>query len=201
MLAGSRLKAVLGRTKPVAVHGPWSRAVAYRHLLTGPMGFGGPPQPLWGGAAKLHGARFTPPGSFDSIYLAWCSTTALAEVQSLVFLPGGTLLARTPPWVLVTVDGVVSGILDLTDSATLLALGSNEQEITGSWQLAPLPPTQLLAQAVFDSGRFSGIRYPSTKHTGGDPNLVVFPDRLGRNATDFLDVFDPHGNLQQRIGA
>jgi hypothetical protein len=156
---------------------------------------------LWGGAAKTHGARFTPPGSFDSIYLAWCSTTALAEVQSLVFLPSGPLLARTPPWVLVTVDGVVSGILDLTDFATLSALGSNEQEITGSWQMAPLPPTQMLAQVVFDSGRFSGIKYPATKHSSGNRNLVVFPDRLVRSATDSLNVFDPYGNLKQRISA
>ena len=157
MHTGSRLKAILGKTKPVAVHGPWSRAVAYRYLLAGPPGLGGPPQPLWGGAAKRIGARFTPPGSFDSIYLAWCSATALAAVQSLIFLSSGTLLARTPPWVLVTVDGVVSGIPDLTDSAALSSLGSNEQEITGSWQLAPLPPTQMLAQLVFDSGHFSGI--------------------------------------------
>jgi hypothetical protein len=31
---------------------------------------GGPPQPLWGGASQIRGARFTPKGGFDSIYLA-----------------------------------------------------------------------------------------------------------------------------------
>jgi hypothetical protein len=54
---------------------------------------------------------------------------------------------------------------------------------------------------VFDSGRFSGIKYPATKHSSGNRNLVVFPDRLVRSATDSLNVFDPYGNLKQRINA
>lgn len=140
-------------------------------------------------------------GGFDSIYLAWDSMTALAEVQAIAFLSSGRLQARTPPCVLLSVDGVVSGVLDLTDAATWATLGTNEQEISGSWQTAQLPPTQLLAQVAFDSGRIVGIKYPSSKNTGGGINLVVFPDRLGLSATNYLEVHDPHGSLAQRIGA
>ncbi len=191
----ARLKAALTKAKRVAVHGPWSRAVEFRHLHTRK------PAPLWGGASKIHGARFTPKSGFESIYLAWDSVTALAEVQSLAFLAGSLFQPLAPPWVLMSVKGIVSGVLDLTDPATLNALGTNEQEISGAWLTSAHPPTQLLAQVAYDSGIVVGIKYPSARNVGGGVNLVVFPDRLPLAATDFLEVFDPHGNLTQRIGA
>ncbi len=195
MVKAQRLKTALAKAKLIAVHGPWSRAVEFRHLHVRT------PDPLWGGASRIHGARFTPQGGFDSIYLAWTSITALAEVQALAFLAGGIFQPLTPPWVLMSVDGVASGVLDLTDKATLKALGTNEQEISGAWQTAPFPPTQMLAQVAYDLGNIVGIKYPSAKNLGGGINLVVFPDRLPLTATDYLEVFDPHGNLAQRIGA
>jgi RES domain-containing protein len=195
MLKAQQLKTALAKAKLIAVHGPWSRAVEFRHLHVPK------PDPLWGGASKIHGARFTPQGGFDSIYLAWTSITALAEVQTLAFLAGGIFQPLTPPWVLMSVDGVVSGVLDLTDKKTLVALGTNEQEISGAWQTAPFPPTQMLAQVAYDSGNIVGIKYPSAKNLGGGINLVVFPDRLPLIATDYLEVNDPHGHLAQRIGA
>lgn len=126
MLKAQRLKSALAKAKLIAVHGPWSRVVEFRHLHVAT------PNPLWGGASKIDGARFTPQGGFDSIYLAWDSITALAEVQSLVFLAGRHFQPLTPPWVLMSVDGVVSGVLNLTDKATLKTLGTNEQEISGA---------------------------------------------------------------------
>jgi len=164
-------------------------------------GPGRPAAAAVGGASQTRGARFTPEGGFDAVYLAWDSMTALAEVQAIAFLSSGPLQARTPPWVMMNVDGMVNGVLDLTDAGTRTTLGTNEQEISGSWQTAQLPPTQLLAQVAFDSGMIVGIKYPSAKNTGGGVNLVVFPDRLSRSSTDYLEVYDPHGNLPQRIGA
>lgn len=158
------------------------------------------PEPLWGGAAAIVGARFTPKGGFHSIYLAWEPVTALLEVQALVVVPGGTAPLRTAPWALVTVDGVVSNVLDLTDASILKALGTNRQEVSGAWVCDSDPPTQGLAQAAYDSGKIAGVKYGSVKHPGG-LNLVVFPDRLAPPSTDYLEVFDPHGNLSQRIGA
>jgi RES domain-containing protein len=149
MLHGRKLETALAKVKLIAVHGPWSRIVGFRHVL---------------------GA------------------------------PGGTVPLRTAPWALVTVDGIVSNVLDLTDASILKALATHEQEMTGTWAKADNPPTQELAQAAYDSGKIAGIKYGSAKHPGG-VNLAVFPDRLVPPSMDYLEVFDPHGSLAQRIGA
>ena len=201
MLPLTKLGEALAKAKLIAVHGPWSRVVAFRHLLGPPPGMSGPPQPLWGGASRTTGARFTPQSAFDSIYLASDPMTALAEVQSIIFLPNGPAPVQTTPWTVLSVDGVVSRVLDLTDSATLTILGTNEQEISGVWWLARHPPTQMLGHAAFDSVKISGIRYRSAKITIGGVNVVVFPERISDAGTEYLEVYDPHGNLKQRIGA
>lgn len=141
------------------------------------------PQPLWGGAAKMRGARFTPKGSFDSIYLAGEPITALLEVQALVLIPGSMVPLRTAPWALVTVDGIVSNVLDLTDTSILKALGTNESEMTGTWIKGANPPTQELAHVAYEMGNIAGIKYGSAKHPDG-VNLVVFPGRLTQSSTD-----------------
>lgn len=199
MLHGSRLKTALSKVKLISVHGPWSRLVGIHHMMKPPGSRKSAPQPLWGGAAKIRGARFTPKGEFDSVYLAWEPITALLEVQALVLMPAGSVPLRTAPWALVTVDGVVSRVLDLTEASTLHALGTNEQEMTGTWVTMKNPPTQELARAAYASGRIAAIKYGSAKHPGG-MNLVVFPDRLVAPATDYLEIYDPHGSLPQRIG-
>ena len=81
MLPVRQLTAALAETTLVSEHGPWSRVVGYRYLISPPPGMIGPPKPLWGGAAKLAGARFTPQGGFDSIYLARDPITAFIEVS------------------------------------------------------------------------------------------------------------------------
>lgn len=193
------LVAALDAARLTSAHGPWSRAVEYRHLLYAPPGQTGPPQPLWGGAARIAGARFTPQGSFDSIYLAHDPITAFVEVSALILLPNGPASVCIPPWVMVTVDGIMNNLLDLTDPATLTALGTTAQEMTGPWVTKPDPPTQLLGRTAYDSGRIAGIKYASAKHPGG-MNLVVFPVRIPGAAGSFLHVYDPHRNLDQRIG-
>jgi RES domain-containing protein len=199
MLPLLQLAAALNRVGLTPAHGPWSRAIGYRHLLGPPPGQTGPPQPLWGGAAKSVGARFTPIGSFDSIYLAHDPVTAFIEVSALILLPGGPVPIRTAPWVVISVDGIMNNLLDLTDAATLTSLGTTAQEMTGSWVATPFPPTQLLARLAFDSGRIAGIKHASAKHPGG-MNFVVFPDRIPSAAGNYLEVYDPHGHLAQRLG-
>jgi RES domain-containing protein len=199
MLHGTKLKTALSKVKLIAVHGPWSRVVGIHHMMKPSGGRKSLPQPLWGGAAKINGARFTPVGGFDSVYLAWEPITALLEVQALVLMPGGNVPLRTAPWALVMVDGVVSRVLDLTDASTLRTLGSNDQEMTGAWVKMKNPPTQELARAAHSSGKIAAIKYGSAKHPGG-VNLVVFPDRLVAPSTDYLEVYDPYGSLPQRVG-
>ena len=199
MLPRLRLVAALAAARLTSAHGPWSRAVEYRHLLGPPPGQTGPPQPLWGGAAKIAGARFTPQGGFDSVYLAHDPITAFIEVSALILLPNGPVPVCSPPWVIVTVEGIMNNLLDLTDPATLTALGTTAQEVTGNWASTPRPPTQWLGRMAYDSGRVAGIKYASAKHPGG-VNLTVFPDRIAAAAGSFLQVYDPHRNLAQRIG-
>lgn len=194
------IQTVLRQARLVAVHGPWSRAVAFHNLQGPPPGTSGPPQPLWGGASKKVGARFTPPGSFDSLYMAWEPITALLEVQALALNPTGHLVPLTNPWVVLCLEGIVAPVLDLTDTATCQILESNLQEITGSWYLQANPPTQDLGQAAYDSKLIAGIRYPSAKNLGKGNNLVVFPERLHLFQNNFLAVHDPHSLLNQRIG-
>ncbi len=198
MLPLLQLAAALNRAALVSGHGPWSRAIGYRHLLGPPPSQTGPPQPLWGGAARIAGARFTPVGGFDSIYLAHDPITAFIEVSALILLPGGPVPVRSAPWVVISVDGIVNNLLDLTDPATLAALGTTAQEMTGTWATLPHPPTQLLAQLACDSGRIAGIKYASAKHPGGI-NVVVFPDRIAAAPGNYLEVYDPHGHLAQRL--
>ena len=115
MLPPLQLAGALEIIRRGTARGPWSRAIGYRHLLGPPPGQTGPPQPLWGGAAKVAGARFTPQSSFDSIYLALDPITAFIEVSALILLPGGPMPVRSAPWVVITVDGVMNNLLDLTD--------------------------------------------------------------------------------------
>ena len=56
-------------------------------------------------------------------------------------LPGGPLPVRTAPWVIVSVDGVLTRVLDLTNAAILAALGTTPQEMTGTWAARQQPPT------------------------------------------------------------
>ena len=51
----------------------------------------------------------------------------------------------------------------------------------------------------YDLDRIAGIKYASAKHPGG-LNLVVFPDRIATATGNYLEVYDPHGNLAQRLG-
>jgi RES domain-containing protein len=199
MLPLAQLKVALAKVNLISVHGPWSRAVPYRHLSGPPAGQTGKPQPLWGGAATYAGARFTRKGGAESLYLADNPITACVEVYGLVLLPKGPTMLRLPPMVLLSVEGAVSHVLDLTDSATLTALGTSEQEVTGLWVTSNNPPTQSLGQAAYDCGRISGIRYGSARVAGAH-NLVVFPDALGLVATDYLQVYDSYHELEQRIG-
>ncbi len=198
MLPLFQLAAALQSALLVSAHGPWSRAIGYRHLLGPPPGKTGPPQPLWGGAAKTAGARFTPTGSFDSIYLAHDPITAFIEVSALILLPGGPVPVRSAPWVVISVDGILNNLLDLTDPTTLAALGATAQEMTATWAATPHPPTQLLGRLAYNSGRIAGIKYASAKHPGGI-NVMVFPDRISIATGNFLEVYDPHGNLAQRL--
>jgi RES domain-containing protein len=206
MHASDTLHTVLSRLPRVTLHGPWSRAVGF-HLLTSPppgAAPGTPPQPLWSGGAKQRGARFTPQHGFDSLYLATDPITALTEVVA-VFQPSrGPLVAlKTNPWVVVTVEGVLHDIVDLTNPDVQRELGTSVQELTGDWSYAQstvgIAETQRLGEAGYASQDILGFKFPSAKNTGKGDAIVIFAGRLVAGQPSFVEIFDPHHNLSQRL--
>lgn len=221
MVSTAALRRILPTLPRVARRGPWYRAVHDDHLRSAPPGSParGPAQPLWAGGAARHGARFTPralpaglvagvsaTAGIDCLYLAEDELTPLVEVASVLRPRPGTALWFEPQ-VMMTVDGLVADVLDLTDVATQQSLGTTHQELTGPWRLqqsihlsrsGPQPATQALGDAAYQSGRVVALRYPSAKHPGG-VGLVVFTARL-RASRDALRVFDHGGGrLQQSL--
>lgn len=206
MHASEILGAVLPRLPRVTLHGPWSRAVGF-HLVTSPppgAPAGSAPQPLWPGGARLRGARFTPRDGVDSLYLATDPVTALAEVVA-VFQPRGgpAVTLKSQPWVVVTVDGVLHDVVDLTSPDVQRELGTSIQELTGEWSYAQSTigkaETQRLGDAAFASGDILGLKYPSAKNTGKGEGIVIFTTRLAAAQQSFIEIFDPHHNLSQRL--
>ncbi len=211
MLPEAELAQAIGSLPLVAIGGPWTRAVGF-HLLQGPppgAPSDSPPQPLWPGGAPLTGARFTPKGSFGTIYLATHPVTALIEVESVFVNPHAPLATlRTPPWAVFGVDGVLDGVLDLTEPDVVTALGTTVDELTGSWRLSqelhleglgPLPPTHLLAKVARERDEIAGIRYHSAKNPFGGLGYAIFADRLVPGRASYLEVYDPHKLIEQRL--
>lgn len=210
MLADAALAAVLPTLKRRAVHGPWSRAVAFRYLQGPPPGApkGSAPQPLWPGGAPTSGARFTPVGAFPSLYLADNPIAALQETGGVLMLPGGTAVpVMHEPFVVLAVKGIVVEVLDLTDPDIQVALNTNDTELRGPWQraqvrflagLGPMPPTQQLGLSAFGTGLLTGLQYPAAKE-GDGLNFVVFTDRLATSPMNRLEAHDSSGHLRQSL--
>lgn len=134
---------------------------------------------------------------------------ALKEVDAILNRTGlPPLTIPTPPWTVFAVKGVFESILDLTDPQIQAELGTSFSELTGQWRVpqarylrgeSPLPPTQLLGQAAYGTGSILGMKYDSAKNSGEGFNLVVFSDRLKAGRSSFLEVFDPHDLIRQRL--
>jgi hypothetical protein len=125
----ARLRKVLLTLPRITIHGLWSRAIGFDLLKGPPPGapVGSLPQPLWPGGSALSGARFTPKGGFNSLYLYLADdpVTALHEVVS-VFSPrmGPPVTIKTSPWVVAAVDGVLFNVVDLTEPAGYISIES-----------------------------------------------------------------------------
>jgi hypothetical protein len=135
--------------------------------------------------------------------------TALIEVAGVFVNPHGpTTTFRTPPWAVFAVEGVVKRVLDLTDAHIVAELDTSVAELSGDWRFSqqryldgegPIPPTQLLGKAAYESDRAQGIRYFSAKNLGHGLGFAIFPDRLTSVEASYLEVFDPHGFIKQRL--
>ena len=69
-------------------------------------------------------------------------------------------------------------VLDLTNDTTLKAINVAAKDLLKNWRRASQPTlTQLLGQAVNETGLFSAIRFPSKAAAIGGPagiNFVIF---------------------------
>jgi hypothetical protein len=143
----------------------------------------------------------------DCLYLAEDELTPLLETSGVLRPAGSAVRLLFEPQVMMTVDGVLSDVLDLTDVSTQHSLGTTHQELTGSWVVqqssylagqGPPPPTQVLGQEAFTARRVVGLRYPSSKNPKG-VGVVVFTSRL-RPEQHSLTLFNqPGGRLQQSL--
>ena len=160
----------------------------------------GKPRPLWGIGSIKNGGRYNQPRTFEVVYLAEDPITALTEVGR-IFAPSPALVkVKGPPVVYITVDGILDRTLDLSSTEVQSKLATSHQELTGAWLFEQgktgEAPTQRLGRAAFESKRLCALRYPSAKNAGGIC-VAVLPERLSGPA--YLEVFDPFGNLAQRL--
>lgn len=127
--------------------------------------------PLDGHGARLHGGRFTPPGSFPTLYLCTSLRCVTAELQRLgqrQVIGVEALLPRAVYEYSVS----LSRVLDLTSGEVLEQVGLREADVTApDWRL-----TQELGKAAH-SLDFQAIRAPSA--LGVDEILAVFLTQLG----------------------
>ena len=194
----------------MTARGAFWRTVANDLLRAPPPGApaGSPPQPLWPGGAALRGARYTPIGGGNALYLAPDAATALAEVQAVLFGADGAPQPgpRHNPLLVFACEVDLPAVVDLCDPAVQRALETSDAELRAPWLRAqerhrsaggPLPPTQALGCAADESGTILALRYPSYRREGAR-NLVVFTDHLpalgGR-----VELHDPTRTLAQTL--
>jgi RES domain-containing protein len=152
----------------------------------------------------MAGGRFNPQGSFGALYLASDHATALREVGAVFEIPGKPpVVVPSNPQTVVTILGKLEGVLDLTDPAVQVALGTSVQELTGSWiyeqSIGDTPPTHRVGREAYNSGRIRALLNFSAKNVVGGTVVAVFPDRLVDGEPSHLQINDEHGNLTQRI--
>jgi hypothetical protein len=129
-------------------------------------------------------------------------TTALAEalrVGAVIRRSRASTAEPHRPTVLVSAVARLESVLDLGAPGVQEALDTSRSELLRPWRLAqrrgPVP-TQELGAAIFASGRFQALRFPSAQ-LDARCCLAIFPDRLREPA--FVEIYDPDGNIRQRV--
>lgn len=190
MLGGAALEEALQNLTP----NPWT-GVAYRLI---PAQYAGTALSSIGSFRR--GGRYNPRGAFEALYLADTPLTALQEINLVRVTDAAILSAKSAPRLLLSVEVALSGVLDITDAEVQDALGTNLQELTGSWLAlnarGQLAPTQALGAAADEHGAVEALRVPSAQ----DPraaNLVVFPGRLRPSSR--VRVYDDSGLIDAAL--
>src|SRR5262245_58054141 len=153
MLPAAQIPAVLAAIPPVEYRQNLFRSILPAYLSG--------PTPITGIGAKLRGARYTPIGSFETIYFAEDPLTAFREFHHInlqlmhdmddPFAARLAVIATLVPQVILE----PIKILDLTHREVRMALSTDLNELTGPWRIwsgPSQPPTQLLGQEAYNSG-------------------------------------------------
>lgn len=202
MLDGPELAAALASAKLVTLTGPWFRGVDHAYLTRSPptSPTTSKPEPLWAGGAKAFGGRFTPKGSFDTLYLCSDPETALLEVEAIFKKAKGEVVSGGKnPVTTFEVLGTLTAVLDLTHGDTARDLKTDESELTGHWRTVADPLTHRLGRAAEASGRILAVKSFSAKNEGRGTIVAVFTDRLLRHEPSFVEVVDSTGRLKHRL--
>ncbi len=138
-------------------------AVAYRNQARG---F----DPRSGDGARRLGGRFNPPHSFPVLYLCLTRPCVIAEVTRQAERQRLSVEALLPRE-LFEISADLDKVLDLTDTATLDALGIAPPDLMREDHRF----TQEIGEAAHEHA-FQAIRSPSA--TGVDDILAIFPEEL-----------------------
>ncbi|MCX6857389.1 MAG: RES family NAD+ phosphorylase [Verrucomicrobia bacterium] len=148
------------------------------------------------------GQRFSPPGDHAGLYVAVERLTAGAEISGSVDewnqSGGGTS-------VVFKMEVKLERVLDLTAGSVLAALGLTPADVQSQWEgylalFRKEPVTWELGRAVFGSGRFDGILFPSKKNPPDGRCLLVFTERLAKGSTEVV-LFTDDGSVRERVPA
>ncbi len=154
MLAGEALGSALRDLTPT----PWT-GVVYRLI---PTQFAGTALSSIGSFRR--GGRYNPRKAFEALYLADTPLTALQEINLAKVTDAAILSAKSAPRPLLSVEVALAAVLEVTTSQMQNALGTNLQELMGSWLVmnagGQIAPTQALGATAYNHGSIEALRVP-----------------------------------------
>jgi RES domain-containing protein len=199
MLAESALGSALEKIAPIKLAGKFWRVVATSSLLGLVRGGNGLPEVtrihpnlLFAGGPRRVGGRYTPMEGPDTLYLASSERAANAEWKA--GLQALFSDVELPPKTVFATEVNLTRVLDLSTDEIQRTLRTNSGELAQPWKARNRPVTQTLGLACFESGRFSALRYRSTK-AAPSYCLAVFPNRM--NPAEYVSVLDPQEFFSQ----
>lgn len=164
---------------------------------------GSPQRLLYDLGPKLSrsGQRFSPPGDHAGLYVAVERLTAGAEFAGSV--AGWNESGGGTASVVFKLEVKLQNVLNLADTAVLETLGITLGDVQGAWEgFAALfgkdPFTWELGRAVFKSGRFDGILFPSTKNKPDGLCLLVFTERLMKGKSG-VALLHEDGSVREQL--
>lgn len=146
------------------------------------------------------GQRFSPSGDYRGLYVSAELFTAGAE-----FADGAEdwIRGNCTKHVVFDMEVRLSSVLDLTDVPIRRTLKTSKAIIQSAWESfvelngGEWPPTWNLGQEVFESGRFDGILFPSTKK-GTGTCVLIFTERLVKGTTG-VSILKQDGSVWERL--